>query len=68
MLYYCRLLVAALVAASASVTTAVPVLDSGDALEPRLAKLEAMVNNKLELDDKVKEQVRSCAFFLHLLS
>ena len=62
MLYY-RLLVAALVAASASVTTAVPVLKSGDTLE---------VNNKLELDDKVKEQVlgqvRSCAFFLHLLS
>ena len=60
---YYRLLVAALVAASTSVTTAVPVLKSGDTLE---------VNNKLELDDKVKEQVlgqvRSCAFFLHLLS
>jgi hypothetical protein len=50
MLY--RLLVATLIAASASVTAAAPahlkaaraVLDAGDALEPRMAALEAKVN------------------------
>ena len=53
MLY--RLLVAALIAASASVTTAAPaVLDAGDALEARMAALEAKVN-ELEFVDKVKK-------------
>ena len=52
MLY--RLLVAALIAMSASVTSAAPVLDAGDALEARMAKLEATVN-ELEFMDKVKK-------------
>ena len=42
MLY--RILFAALIAMSASVTSAAPVLDAGDALEARMAKLEATVN------------------------
>ena len=49
MLY--RLVVAALIAMSASVTSAAPVLDAGDALEARMAKLEATVN-ELEFEDK----------------
>ena len=53
MLY--RLLVATLIGMSASVTSAAPaVLDAGDALEARMAKLEATVN-KLEFMEKVKE-------------
>ena len=53
MLY--RLLVAALIAASASVTTAAPaVLDAGDALDARMAALEAKVN-ELDFVDKVEK-------------
>ena len=52
MLY--RILFAALIAMSASVTSAAPVLDAGDALEARMAKLEATVN-KLEFMEKVKK-------------
>ena len=53
MLY--RLLVATLIGMSASVTSAAPaVLDAGDALEARMAKLEATVN-ELEFVDKVKK-------------
>ena len=52
MLY--RILFAALIAMSASVTSAAPVLDAGDALEARMAKLEATVN-ELEFEDKVKK-------------
>ena len=52
MLY--RILFAALIAMSASVTSAAPVLDAGDALEARMAKLEATVN-ELEFVDKVKQ-------------
>ena len=51
MLY--RHVVAALIAISATVTSAAPVLDAGDALEARMAKLEATVN-ELEFVDKVK--------------
>ena len=53
MLY--RILFAALIAMSASVTSAAPVLDAGDALEARMAKLEAKVN-ELEFADKVAEE------------
>ena len=53
MLY--RILFAALIAMSASVDSAAPaVLDAGDALEARMAKLEATVN-ELEFEDKVKK-------------
>ena len=53
MLY--RLLIAALIAMSASVDSAAPaVLDAGDALEARMAKLEAKIN-KLEFADKVEK-------------
>ena len=47
-----RILFAALIAMSASVTSAAPVLDAGDAVEARMAKLEATVN-ELEFADKV---------------
>ena len=53
MLY--RLVVAALITMSASVTSAAPVLDAGDALEARMAKLEATVN-ELEFAGKVAEE------------
>ena len=50
-----RILFAALIAMSASVDSAAPaVLDAGDALEARMAKLEATVN-ELEFADKVKK-------------
>ena len=53
MLY--RVLVAALIAMSASVTSAAPAaLDAGDALEARMAKLEANLN-ELEFVDKVEK-------------
>ena len=53
MLY--RLLVAALIAMSASVTSAAPAaLDAGDALDARMAKLEAKLN-ELEFVDKEEE-------------
>ena len=46
-----RLLFCALIAASASVTSAAPaVLDAGDALDARMAKLEATVGNLKEQD------------------
>ena len=53
MLY--RLVVAALITMSASVTSAAPVLDAGDALEARMAELEATVN-ELEFAGKVAEE------------
>ena len=50
-----RVLVPALIIAmSASATSAAPVLDAGDAVEARMAKLEAKIN-KLEFADKVEK-------------
>ena len=56
MLYH-RVIFGALIAASASVTTAVPVRDSGDALDARMAKLEEKVKKLAPtLEYGIKEQ------------
>ena len=61
MLY--RILFAALIAMSASVTSAAPVLDAGDALEARMAKLEATVN---ELEEHgIKEEEVTEQYYVH---